>query len=334
MGGGGTDRVSYEWDFEDGGTAGVTVNLATGTATDGYGDTDSLSGITDVDGTAQNDRLTGNAQDNDLIGYAGNDTLIGGAGNDYLEGGAGDDRLDASGTSEVWGDFIRPGLGTNTIIGSQSLFETGEDGIDISYSDLRGVGGLTITVGASGNGTTVSGTAGLVNDTFTYAHFFEGSQDADVIQSYDEANKDVFRFEGFVGHDGADTFIGGAFGADKVIYSNEQWDNPNVRGVVVNFTTGKATDTYGKTDTLIGIEEARGTRLADRFTGTASAAQVYSEFEGLAGADTIEGTTGYDIITYSRDLDEGVRSRSSPTSLQARCATVSTTSTSYRASTR
>ncbi len=83
------------------------------------------------------------------------------------------------------------------------------------------------------------------------------------------------------------------------------WDNPNVRAVVVNFTTGKATDTYGKTDTLEGIEEARGTYLADTFVGTAAADQVYSYFEGLAGADTIVGTTGYDIITYSRDLDEG-----------------------------
>ena len=304
-GGTGENRVSYRWDLDEGGAAGVTVNLNAGTATDGFGNSDILVSIQNVDGTQQNDLIIGDADENDLIGDGGNDTLIGGGGNDYLEGGDGNDRLDGSGTGEIWGDYIRPGLGSNTIIGSQSLFETLGDGIDISYSGLRGIGGLTITIGASGIGTTISGTPGLVNDTFTYAHYFIGSQDDDVIESIDEPDDDAYRFEGFTGHDGADTIIGGTFGADRIDYRNEQWENPNVRGVLVNLTTGRAIDTYGKIDTLVGIEEVRGTHLADRFTGSASPDQNYSFFEGLNGADTIIGTNGYDIIKYSQDFDEG-----------------------------
>ncbi|MCH7862247.1 MAG: hypothetical protein IH998_11265, partial [Proteobacteria bacterium] len=41
-GGTGFDEVDYSNDAESGGTAGVTVNLATSTATDGFGDTDTL----------------------------------------------------------------------------------------------------------------------------------------------------------------------------------------------------------------------------------------------------------------------------------------------------
>ncbi|MCF1709395.1 hypothetical protein L0V05_11250 [Tabrizicola sp. J26] len=296
------DRVVYSNDAENGGNSGVTVNLSTGTAKDGFGNTDTLISIELAEGTDFNDRLTGDGKDNDLIGYSGNDTLIGGGGNDYIEGGDGNDQIDASGTSEIWGDYIKPGLGANTIIGSASLFNVQDDGIDISYSDLRSVGGLTISVGADGTGTTKSGFAGLVNDTFTYAHFFEGSQDNDIISSIDEA-VDTWRFEGFTGHDGADTIIGGANGFDRVQYRNEEWDNPNLKGVNVNLTTGVAIDTYGKADLLIGIEAVQGTRLADKFTGLAGAGWI--EFEGLGGADTMVGTSGFEVAAYRNDANEG-----------------------------
>jgi Ca2+-binding RTX toxin-like protein len=54
--------------------AGVVVNLATGTASDGYGGTDTLSGIENVRGSTFNDTLTGDANANWLEGGVGNDT--------------------------------------------------------------------------------------------------------------------------------------------------------------------------------------------------------------------------------------------------------------------
>ena len=75
---GGADRVDYFF-----ARAGVNVNLATGTASDGYGTTDTLRNIEDVRGSRDfSDTLTGNAGNNRLAGLGGNDTLDGGAGAD------------------------------------------------------------------------------------------------------------------------------------------------------------------------------------------------------------------------------------------------------------
>ena len=74
----GFDEVSY---FLDPGS--VTVNLASGTATDGFGDTDTLRNIEGAEGSQFDDLLAGNALDNDLFGLGGFDVLRGGAGSDF-----------------------------------------------------------------------------------------------------------------------------------------------------------------------------------------------------------------------------------------------------------
>ncbi|NBC32171.1 MAG: tandem-95 repeat protein, partial [Alphaproteobacteria bacterium] len=78
-GGAGTDTADY--DSETGGNP-VTVDLSAGTATDTYGDTDSLTSIENVIGTAGNDDITGDANDNTITGNGGADTIDGGAGDD------------------------------------------------------------------------------------------------------------------------------------------------------------------------------------------------------------------------------------------------------------
>ena len=82
-GGGGTDTASYASD-PDIAKVNVTVN---GPATDGYGNSDTLTGITNLIGSDFDDTLTGDAGDNKLFGGGGIDTLYGGEGNDILEGG-------------------------------------------------------------------------------------------------------------------------------------------------------------------------------------------------------------------------------------------------------
>ncbi len=74
---GGQDRASYSQS-----PAAVSVNLALGSASDGWGGTDSLQHIEDARGSDYNDTLTGNDQNNILEGRLGNDTLDGGAGSD------------------------------------------------------------------------------------------------------------------------------------------------------------------------------------------------------------------------------------------------------------
>ena len=70
---GGLDTVSYQND-----PAGVQVSLDTGTALDGFGNTDRLQNIEFVTGSKFADILRGNGGRNTLAGLEGNDTLDGG----------------------------------------------------------------------------------------------------------------------------------------------------------------------------------------------------------------------------------------------------------------
>ena len=74
-GAGGTDTLDYFFNFAP---AGIVVNLATGSAQDGHGTTDTIIGIENVVGSELNDRLVGDGRANTLDGGAGNDRLVGG----------------------------------------------------------------------------------------------------------------------------------------------------------------------------------------------------------------------------------------------------------------
>ena len=84
-GGAGSDWVSYR-DSPD--PSGVTVNLTSGTATNGWGGlwqlggTDALTSIENAEGGDYADTLTGDANANQFIGGGGNDTIDGGVGED------------------------------------------------------------------------------------------------------------------------------------------------------------------------------------------------------------------------------------------------------------
>jgi len=84
IGGDGIDTADYSSS-----SAGVTVNLQTGSVSGGDAQGDTLSGIEKVIGSAFTDVLTGGG---------GNDTIIGGGGNDTLDGGAGIDTAVYAGT--------------------------------------------------------------------------------------------------------------------------------------------------------------------------------------------------------------------------------------------
>jgi Ca2+-binding RTX toxin-like protein len=71
---------------------GVTVNLATGTASGGEG-ADTLTGIENLYGSKHGDTLTGDDNANNLYGQSGDDLISGGGGLDTLGGGGGNDTL-------------------------------------------------------------------------------------------------------------------------------------------------------------------------------------------------------------------------------------------------
>jgi Ca2+-binding RTX toxin-like protein len=245
-----------------------------------------------------NDEITGNGGDDELIGNDGNDTLIGGDGRDFLAGGDGDDTLDAStgaASTQGFGDYIRAGLGSNTIIGHAALFAAGE-GIDISYADLAGIGGVTITVGANGTGTTVSGTPGQVDDTFTFAHYFEGSRDGDTFTGSNNAD-----FEGWVGLDGADDFDGGG-GFDVLFYDTDEAYG-GAGGIIATFADGAGTveDSWGNLDTFTDIDEIVGSQSDDVMEATGSTGV---RFDGEDGDDLLIGTDADDVLRGGDGDDE------------------------------
>lgn len=103
-GGADSDTLDYSaW------TTDVSVNLATGSATNIGG---TVSGIENATGGSGNDMLTGDAGNNVLTGNGGNDVLADGAGDDMLDGGTEDDTyLLTPGSSDILNDVS----GTETL---------------------------------------------------------------------------------------------------------------------------------------------------------------------------------------------------------------------------
>jgi hypothetical protein len=116
-GGADDDWVTYARDY-----AGVTVNLATGTASDGmggvfgFGGTDTLISIEHVEGSDFNDSITGNGGANRIIGGDGVDSLDGGAGNDIIVWDASDNQA-----------FILGGADFDTLYVEDAAIPTGFD---------------------------------------------------------------------------------------------------------------------------------------------------------------------------------------------------------------
>jgi Ca2+-binding RTX toxin-like protein len=336
IGGLGTDQVSFAGET---GNAGVTVDLGAGVAIDSTGAQDVLSGIEDIVGTSRADSITGDSGDNRLVGLAGNDTLDGGAGRndtaDYSRdagfGGTGAVLVDlAAGTAtDGFGDLdrligIERVWGTaqaDTLLGdgADNVFRgnKGADVIDgrggsdaVSYSDETGTLGAVVNLGTVDRvvtlgGQSVSVAGGHARDTYgdtdslTSIEQAFGSRNADWLIGSDDANV-------FTGYAGNDTIEGGA-GSDWIDYSNEA----GTQGIIVNLSStalvsggvtvvgGSARDTYGNTDSLVGIENVVGTDRADRIRGS----DVGGVFRGGGGADTIDGGLGDDTIAGGAGAD-------------------------------
>ena len=84
LGGSAEDVVDYSAS-----PSGVTVDLATGTASGGHAEGDRIGGVEHVIGSEHGDHITGDAGANHLTGGGGNDRITGGAGSDRFIFGSG-----------------------------------------------------------------------------------------------------------------------------------------------------------------------------------------------------------------------------------------------------
>ncbi|MBI4206639.1 MAG: hypothetical protein HY527_16580, partial [Betaproteobacteria bacterium] len=310
-GGAGNDWVSYRPD-----PAGVTVNLASGTATDGWdgpggvlglGGTDTLISIENVDGSLFADILIGSDTANELRGRDGDDTLTGGLGDDTLIGGAGADTAVFSGNRSAYtvtatpiGHTIAGPDGTDTLIGIEKL----------QFGDMTLAIEQTVVIDE-----VITGTDG--NDTLV------GGDTNDLIQG--GAGDDLL-----IGNDGDDVLDGGP-GADRMEggSGNDTYfvDDVNDAVVETSNTLGVAAPELaastlanaleGVTDTVVAainyslaniafVENltlnaastatvATGSDLDNVLIGNA----LNNTLTGLAGNDTIDGSGGVDTAIYS-----------------------------------
>ena len=131
-GGAGTDTAVYQF-----APAGVTVALgeagAAGTASDGFGGTDSLFNLENVIGSDGEDNLTGNSGNNSLTGRDGNDVITSGEGDDFLTGGLGEDILTGGLGSDRF-VYLNPSEGGDTI----ADFTVGTDKITALAAGFEG----------------------------------------------------------------------------------------------------------------------------------------------------------------------------------------------------
>jgi Ca2+-binding RTX toxin-like protein len=322
-GGGSYDQVNYHHDARYGGTAGVTVNLATGVATDGFGDTDSLSNIENVRGSSQDDVLIGDGGRNEFQGLAGDDYIDGGGGtNDklqyfYEDGGQGIIADFTAGTViDTFGD-------TDTIKNIEDI--KGTNLADVVYGDdsnigFSGYGGSDEFHGGSGwdvlfySDDEDKGGEAEIEVNFTNGTVVDGFGDTDYFSGvemvFGTSSGDTFIGGGdradMVGLAGQDTFIG-AGSNDNVSFDKAKYFG-SFDGVTVNLAGGFAIDAFGDVDTLINIDKVKGTDFDDVIIGDEdnNSLRGHHGDDILSGGggtwDNLDGGSGIDTAEFSGAL--------------------------------
>jgi len=123
--------------------AGVTVNLATGIAQDGFGGTDHLSGIYAVQASPYSDRFIGSSADETFWLSGGNDSVSGGGGHDkviYYGVKAGEAKVTYSAATDTFTVVRNPAngdRGTDTVQGVDAIWLQDPNGsIDAVTRDM------------------------------------------------------------------------------------------------------------------------------------------------------------------------------------------------------
>lgn len=268
-GGTGTDTVSYAYAGN-----GVTVSLASGAATVavGSGDTDTLTGIENILGSAFNDTLTGDTAANLLQGGGGSDTFFYSSGADTIEGGSGINTLNltpAAHAASLDLGVVSGGYSTLTVNGESQQIQNIQNLTGTAYAD-------TLSGNALDN--TLQGAAG--NDILS------GADGDDVVY----------------GGTGSDTLDGGN-GSDTLRFD----DLASAVNVVMSgvgdgtATSGADTDTFSSFETVYLSNQADSFREStgdDRAYGL-SGDDSFVMVAGDSGNDLFDGGTGTNTVDYT-----------------------------------
>jgi Ca2+-binding RTX toxin-like protein len=220
-GGGAFDEVRYDLDAQPGWLGpdqGVSINLGTGQALDGWGMPDRVLGFTAAVGSPWNDTITGGGGDDKLNGIEGTDLIMGGNGHDSLTGGAGDDTLDGGAST----DTMIGGLGDDAYMvdsSGDSITENASEGNDfVALADVYV--STSYTMPTNIEGLLMSGSRSTALTAHASDNFIRGNNGGNLINGLGGADT----IDGGAGNDqlnggiGKDTLIGG-LGNDTFLFN-------------------------------------------------------------------------------------------------------------------
>ncbi|SDG35454.1 MULTISPECIES: hypothetical protein [unclassified Duganella] len=271
-----TEAGDVVTELKDGGTDYVSTTLATHTLSA------NVEVLQYIGSGAFNG--TGNELDNSIVGSNGNDTLNGGAGNDALYGNMGNDSL----VGGAGADLFVPGRGNDTLDGGAITDRIGySDANTASYLGSAGAVDINLATGVGLDG--MGGTDKLIN-----INIVRGSQFDDKL-----TGSSALLLEEFQGTHGNDTIDGGAI-TDTLNLENSNLVSYDLaeEGVWVSLADGTSEGADTGIDTLININQVRGSNQGDVLIGSDSA--LIEQFEGLDGDDSIDGAGGVDFVRYDR----------------------------------
>lgn len=272
------DGLKYDTEYDDAvqagfAASGVTVNLATGVATDVYGDTDTVIEIERIWGTRANDHFIGSGADEAFDPNGGNDTIDGGAGFDSLHYHLVDEYYGAGSTTGITVTFSTTVAGSGTAIDPLGDTDT--------FAGIEAVRGTRYADQFTG------GIGFQQFRGFDGADTYDGGADWDSVTYHDDAN---YGGLGGITFDlavkdgqGYATVIDG-FGATDLLRNIE-----GIRGTgTADLMLGDDTDNY--------FEAEAG---ADMLGGRGGADELY----GGLGDDTIDGGTDGDFLDAGAGAD-------------------------------
>lgn len=276
---------------------GVVVDLNTNTAQDGFGTTDTLANINNIEGSKSGDTLIGNANSNVLDSGDGDDNLSGGAGDDVLLAGLG-------------ADTINGGSGQDT-----TTYLSSPEAVIVNFSSRTILTDASIPVISPDNQTPISlpansGFGGdAEGDRISNVENLQGSIFDDVLVASDSDSGYIDGLQGddviFAGSQ-ADTLIGGA-GIDWLSYQLSD------TGVSFSLESKSGSGGYAQGDKVELVQNEQGGEFAEtafenlegtRFDDSQLEGNALNNIiRGLAGNDNLQGQKGNDTLNGGLGAD-------------------------------
>ncbi|WP_373505088.1 hypothetical protein [Aestuariivirga sp.] len=217
-----------------------------------------------VDGDAGNNVLFGSLLADTISGFGGDDWLLGSQGNDTINGGQGKDTVWYTGAGTYFPGAV-DAISAGVVINLGAGFARGGAGTDVLISIERAVGSDfdDLIIGSTGKNY-LGGAKG--------ANTYDGGPSDDIID-----DSDIDATDGTIAY----------------------WSA--IASVSIDLAAGTATG-GGGADTLLGVENAIGSKFSDFINGTSGnnsldGGRRNDKIDGREGNDDIRGGSGRDLLT-------------------------------------